>query len=321
MTNFLTDPAIIALHEDLFETQVQLQTRLLDFIEEVDEFLVLDEAWGEFNHYEDKEMDSQDPEPILHFFPWALFYWRREIPQSALDAAQEEAFEDGMVLTEPQKQGADGELPETLDDETIEQVLSEELEDDEAASDLNDEGDNDEHGNDEDEGSYVTLPSIATMFMNSVDGADGDDSAAVQQVLNDKERGFILAAAQSAYSFFRVTAVGPGAFVTLEDLIVPAQMAVYAPSVVDMLEEDDVIYAQVVEFEEARILCGVAPSVLPPVVLESVQEASERIQTLIPEMADDWRYEIEFELRSLFLQMVASLQGPLDDNQAPNIIH
>ncbi len=296
MTTTQPDAATQALHEDLFETQISLQTRLLDYIEQADEFHVLDEAWEEFTNYGQREMDPEDPEPVLHFFPWALFYWRRDVPQDALDAACDE-------LAGPSKAG---DRLEELDDETIEQVLSEKLGEDGALQDLAE----------DDETDYVSLPPIATMFMNSVDGADGPDSKAVEQTLTTKERAFIEAAAHAPFSFFKVTAVGPGAFVTLEDLIVPDQCQVYAPALVDMSEESDIIYAQVVSLDGAHLLCAVAPAVLPDVVEEPLEEARDRIQALVPELGEDWRYDLEFELRMLYQQMVESLSADVDDDDS-----
>ena len=262
-------PADIARHEEVFETQVNLQSRLLDFLEQEDEFQVLDEAWDEFNLYEDIPMNPEEPEPVLHFFPWALFYWRRDVEEDFLDAARDE----------------------TVDDD-IESLIS----------DLS-----------EDDASYVTLPPIAQMFMNSVDGADGPDGPAAGQTLTVNERQYIDAAARSPYSFFKVQAVGPGPFVTLEDLIEPDQKRVYAQALVDMLEDDDVIYAQIVSIDDTHILSGVAPAVLPGFAQEAIAQARARIEAMIPEMGEDWRYEIEYELRAFYQKLISDLQDTGDD--------
>lgn len=283
MTTAQPDAAIQAQHEELFETQIGLQTRLIDYIEQVDEFQVLDEAWEEFINYEPRDMDPEDPEPVLHFFPWALFYWRRDVPQDELEAARDEML------------GLDGDAPEA---DKMAQAIAELADED------------DTQGDDVD---YTSLPSIAVMFMNSVDGADGPDSEALEQTLNPLERQFIEAASQAPYSFFKVSAVGPGAFVTIEDLIVPKQTTVYAPALVDMSEEDDIIYAQVVSLGDANLMVGVAPAVLPPVVQEPIEQVRERIEALVPEIGEDWRYELEFELRALYHQMVENLQESVDD--------
>ena len=303
MTASQPDPTTQALHEALFETQISLQTRLLDYIEEADEFHVLDEAWEEFTNFDNREMDPEDPEPVLHFFPWALFYWRRDVPEDVLEQAREELLAGALATPDSELQNDDDnwlEEIEALDDEAIDEILSDELDDDNEF---------------EDDESYVSLPPIATMFMNSVDGADGADSKAVDQTLTVRDREFIEAAGKAPYSFFKVKAVGPGAFVTLEDVIVPAQMSVYAPALVDISEEDDVVYAQVVSLDGAHVLCGVAPAVLPGVVEEALSEARDRLQELIDQLGEDWRYEVEFEMRALYHQMVASLQGQLDDDE------
>lgn len=309
MTTAKPDPAILALHEQMFETQLSLQTRLLDYIEQVDEFHVLEEAWEEFNQYEAPEMDPEDPEPLLHFFPWALFYWRRDVPENALAEAREQLFDQEInavddevvmdVLTDALKEGEQLDLDELRAAESADDLLDDERED----------------------GPYVALPPIAIMFMNSVDGADGEDSPATSQTLTVAERSFIEAASQAPYSFFKVNAVGPGEFVVLEDLIVPVERRVYAPTLVDMLDEDDVLYGQVVTLNEASVLCGVAPAVLPDLVLESLEEARARIETMLPEMDQDWRYELEFELRGLYQQMVMSLQGDIDEDDVPDTRH
>ena len=303
MTASQPDPTTQALHEALFETQISLQTRLLDYIEEADEFHVLDEAWEEFTNFDNREMDPEDPEPVLHFFPWALFYWRRDVLEDALEQAREELLAGALATPESELEDDDDnwlEEIEALDDEAIDEILSDELDDD---------------GELGDEDSYVSMPPIATMFMNSVDGADGAGSKAVGQTLTVRDREFIEAAGKAPYSFFKVSAVGPGAFVTLEDVIVPAQMSVYAPALVDMAEEGDVVYAQVVSLDGAHVLCGVAPAVLPSVVEDALNEARDRLQELVDEIGEDWRYEVEFEMRALYHQMVASLQGHLDGDE------
>lgn len=320
MTTAQPDSAAQALHEDLFETQIRLQTRLLDYIEQADEFHVLDEAWEEFTNYDQREMDPEDPEPVLHFFPWALFYWRRDVPETELEAARDELLDDDpdTDTLDNEVEDNDQDWPDDLDDEAIDKVLSEVLGDgpdgkDSSEGDVELEDDEFDDGLDDDE-NYIALPPIAVMFMNSVDGADGPESRALEQTLTPRDRSFIEAAATAPYSFFKVLAVGPGAFVTLEDLMVPNEVAVYAPALVDTSEVDDIIYAQVVSLENANLLCGVAPAVLPVVVEEPLAEARERIEELVQKLGDDWRYELEFELRALYQQMVDSLQQQIDED-------
>ena len=314
MTTAQPDSAAQALHEDLFETQISLQTRLLDYIEQADEFHVLDEAWEEFTNYDQREMDPEDPEPVLHFFPWALFYWRRDVPESQLEAARGELLDEDTDIDalDDEVEDNDQNWPDDLDDEAIDKVLSEVFGDSaEDGVDLDD--DELDDGLDDDE-NYITLPPIAMMFMNSVDGADGPESRALEQTLTPRDRAFIEAASTAPYSFFKVLAVGPGAFVTLEDLMVSNVVNVYAPALVDTSEVDDIIYAQVVSLENANLLCGVAPAVLPVVVEEPLAEARARIEELVQELGDDWRYDLEFELRALYQQMVDSMQQQMDED-------
>jgi len=311
MTSAQPDAATQALHEDLFETQISLQTRLLDYIEQADEFHVLDEAWEEFTNYDEREMDPEDPEPVLHFFPWALFYWRRDVPEDDLQAARDELLDsDTDTLSDDLDDNDEDWLDDLddLDDDAIDDVLLEVFKEG-ADSDIVDDAEDAE-----DDQAYIELPPIAMMFMNSVDGADGPDSRAIEQTLTPREREFIEAAASAPYSFFKVQSVGPGAFVTLEDLMVPHVVTVYAPALVDMAEVNDIIYAQVVSLANAHLLCGVAPAVLPEVVQEPLIEARTRIEALLPELGEDWRYELEFELRALYQQMVDSLQEQFDND-------
>ena len=314
MTTAQPDSASQALHEDLFETQISLQTRLLDYIEQADEFHVLDEAWEEFTNYDQREMDPEDPEPVLHFFPWALFYWRRDVPESQLEAARDELLDEDTDIDalDDEVEDNDQNWPDDLDNEAIDKVLSEVF-GDSAEDDIDLDDDELDDGLDDDE-NYITLPPIAVMFMNSVDGADGPESRALEQTLTPRDRAFIEAASTAPYSFFKVLAVGPGAFVTLEDLMVPNEVAVYAPALVDTSEVDDIIYAQVVSLENANLLCGVAPAVLPVVEEEPLAEARARIEELVKELGDDWRYDLEFELRALYQQMVDSMQQQMDED-------
>lgn len=301
------DPATVAAHEELFETQITLQSRLLDYIEQAGELQILDEAWDEFNLYEDIPMDPEDPEPALHFFPWALFYWRRDVSEADFQAARDEMLAGDGDLLEDELDDLDDdddenwlEEIEALSDEEIDEILSDSLDDDEF----------DEDGDDE---PHISLPPIATMFMNSVDGADGQHSPAASLTLTVKERQFIEAAALAPYSFLKVNAVGPGPFVMLEDLIMPNQKQVYAQVLVDMLEEGDVVYAQVVSVNDVHVLCGVAPAVLPEFVQEALADARSRIAPIIKELGDDWHLELEFEMRSLYQMLISDLQGLEDD--------
>ncbi|UOD50035.1 hypothetical protein [Orrella daihaiensis] len=297
------DPASVAAHEELFDTQVTLQSRLLDYIEQVGELQILDEAWDEFNLYESITMDLEDPEPALHFFPWALFYWRRDVSESALEAGLEEMLAGVKDFPENELDDSDHNSfkeIEVLSNEDIDEILSDSLDDDEMANE------------DEDE-PQIALPPIAIMFMNSVDGADGPDSPAANLVLSVKERQFIEAAAQAPYSFFKVNAVGPGPFVILEDLIVPQKRQVYAQVLVDMLEEGDVIYAQVVSANDMHLLCGVAPAVLPEFVQEAVADAHSRIAPIINELGESWHLELDFEMRALYQMLISDLQALEDD--------
>ena len=301
MTQPKLDPATIAQHEKLFETQIDLQTRLLDHIEQEDAFEVLDDAWEEFTLYNNIPMDPEDPEPVLHFFPWALFYWRRDVSDEAFadDTDVDEDMEEDDIDDETWLDEIDA-----LSEDQISDILSDALEDDAQSAVY-------------DDGIQTTFPPLATLFMNSVDGADGSDSPLTGQTLSVLERQFIEAAANAPYSFFQVTEIGPGPFVTLQDLIVPATVQVYAQVLVDMLEDNDVVYGQVVTVDDASVLCGVAPAVLPPIVLDALAEARERIEAIVPEMSEDWRHEMEFELRSLYQEFVSELQeieGGDEDN-------
>lgn len=299
------DPATVAAHEELFETQITLLSRLLDYIEEAGELQILDEAWDEFNLYEDIPMDPEDPEPALHFFPWALFYWRRDVSETELEAARDELLAGDADLLEDDLGGDDDddnwlEEIEALSEEEIDEILADSLDDD-------------EEFDDEDE-PHITLPPIATMFMNSVDGADGADSPAASLKLTVKERQFIEAAALAPYSFFKVNAVGPGPFVMLEDLIVPDQKSVYAQVLVDMLEDGDVIYGQVVSVDGVHVLCGVAPAVLPEFVQDALADARSRIAPIVKELGEDWHLELEFEMRSLYQMLISDLQELEDED-------
>lgn len=311
------DAATVSLHEELFETQMSLQSRLLDYIEQANAFAVLDDAWSEFNLYENVPLDPDDPEPALHFFPWALFYWRRDVSAQALETA-----DDPMLITDADSDGDDENLfegIESMDTDEIARFLSDALEagndqdvDEGLDGDLDDEfeGENlDEHDEDE---SLIGLPPIAVMFMDRVDHADDADATLADVNLSVKDRQFIEAAAQAPYSFYKVLEVGPGAFVTVEDLIVPGQVRVYAEALVDMMAPDDVIYGQIVTSGDAHLLCSVAPMVLPSLVLDALSQASARIGEMSVEIGEDARHETEFEMRSLYQSLIEQLEA-LDD--------
>lgn len=311
MKNPALDPAVIAKHEELFETQMSLQSRMFDYIEKTNGLGLLDEAWEEFNLYEEKPMDADDLELALHFSPWALFYWRRDMPERLLEEAADALRQGDYQLLDGKVKDND-DLDEDDDDglEAIEALSDEEI--DEILSGTGD----DEFDDDEDDDEpHIALPPLAVMLMNSVDGADGPKSKVPSLKLTAKDRRFIEAAAEAPYSFFKVVAVGPGSFVTLEDMIVPAQMQVYGEELVDLLEEDDVIYGQVVAVDSVYLLCGMAPAVMPPIVHDAINEARERLEEMEPEMFEDWRHESEFELRALFQSLVTQLQE-LDDEQS-----
>lgn len=322
MKNPTPDHETVAKHEELFETQMSLQSRMLEYIEKTGGFDVFEEAWDEFNLYEDKPMDVDDLEPALHFFPWALFYWRRDVPerllQEAIDAMRlgdVQSHDSKAIGNQDDDKDDDNWLQEieALSDQEIDEILSGTEDDEYDDDDFLDEDDLDD--DEDEEEPYIALPPIAVMFINSADGADGPDSQAASVGLTVKDRRFIEAAAQAPYSFFKVAAVGPGSFVTLQDMIVPAQMQVYGEDLVDMLEEDDVIYGQVVAVDSAHLLCGMAPAVLPPIVHEPIEEARMRLEELRAEMGEDWRHELEFEMRALFQSLVTQLQE-LDDEQS-----
>ena len=317
MTQSKPDAATIAQHEKLFETQLNLQSRLLDHIEQEDAFEVLDDAWAEFNLYNNVPMDPEDPEPALHFFPWVLFYWRRDVSDDAL--AHDAGLIDEIDGDEDDDENWLEEI-ESLSDDQIAEILSDALEGDAEAEDLAAalEG-ADEYDSDDDGDVHGTFPPLATLYMNSIDGADGADSPLVGQKLSVIERQFIEAAADAPYSFYKVTEIGPGPFVTLEDLIVPATKRVYAQVLVDMLENNDVIYGQVVTVDDASILCGVAPAVMPEFVEDAVAQARERIESLVADMDEDWRHDMEFELRGLYQEFVAELQEASGDDDTDEL--
>lgn len=303
------DPALVAAHQALFKTQFQLQSRLLNFLEQVDALDIIHDAWDEFNFYENVPFDPEDAQSALHFFPWALFYWRREIPERELEAAREQLAQGGADLPKAidDEDDEDDWLAEieAMSDEQIDEILADTL-DDELDDDWDDRLDG-EFDEAEDE-PQVVLPPIATMILNSVRGADGPDSEAMDLALSDQACQLIEAGAQAPYSFFKVVHRGPASFVTLQDMIVPNEVQAYAPVLFDTLEKGDVIYGQVLTVDDMHLLSGVAPLVLPPIVHEAVHQASQQIEQMVPSMAEEWRYDLEFEMRSLYQSLVAQIE-------------
>lgn len=328
MNKDVIDPVILKSHQTLLETQLELQSRLLDYMDQVGVTEMLNEAWDEFNLYENVPMDPEDPEPPLHFFPWALFYWRSEVSKQDLQAASDELLEGDHDLLEDAKDSGDEdddnwlEEIEALSDEEIDEIIADAF-DDEEDDQLDDEFD-DEFDDDDDDDLYVTLPPIATLFLNAVDGADGPDSPAANLPLSTTERQLIESAGQSPYSFFKVAAIGPDSFVTLQDMVVPAEVQAYAPAISDVVEDGDVIYGQVVTVGDVHLLFSVAPTVLPALVSAALDDARDRLEEVIVELGEDWRFELEFEMRSLYQSLVTQLYGPEDDgseDQGPLNIH
>lgn len=329
MNKNVIDPVIVKSHQALFQTQLELQSRLLDYMEQVGVSEMLDEAWDEFNLYENVPMDPEDPEPPLHFFPWALFYWRSEVSEQDLQVASDEVLEGDHDLFDDAKDSGDEddddnwlEEIEALSEEEIDEIIADAF-DDEADDQWDDTFDDDDDDDDDDD-LYVTLPPIATLFLNAVDGADGPDSPAANLPLSTTERQLIESAGQSPYSFFKVTAIGPDSFVTLQDMVVPAEVQAYAPAISDVVEDGEVIYGQVVTVGDVHLLFSVAPTVLPALVSAALDDARDRLQEVIVELGEDWRFELEFEMRSLYQSLVTQLFGSEDDSsqdQAPPIIH
>jgi hypothetical protein len=97
--------------------------------------------------------------------------------------------------------------------------------------------------------------------------------------LSEAERDWLAAQRESWLSIWEVTAVGPGANITLQDFLSGETRRVRDASASENLVRHDAILARVVDHDDRPLLCGVHPRPLPPIdAAEVVRLARKRLR-------------------------------------------
>jgi hypothetical protein len=243
----------------LYESYALLFGRVSDYLHDdlPPEFAAL--AWEQFHLGDPPEMDPESSEMIEFFLPWALFYWRPEVP-----------YPDQTFGEEP---------------------ANDELE--EADADLK----------------MMQLSPLAHMFLDAVDGRSDQSGKYRHHKVTPLERSLISQLSQSPYSFFQVKEVVDNKYVTVTDLLVERHETVFMPEFAEELSVGLIIYGQVITVDGITILPSVAPMIFFEDIAPALGRMQQKVTELMPELGDNWRLEMDDEIRGLCYVLAERVGG------------
>ncbi len=123
-------------------------------------------------------------------------------------------------------------------------------------------------------------------------------------------RRFIEEACAQPYSFFQVTDTDPGRSLSLKDLLLGREITVHERQASTTLKRGDIIFTRIITMDDASIMVGCAPIIIPPAYLNDFIDMRENMAEVLPDYGLEFLHEYDIELRSLYYGIREVLHNP-----------
>ena len=121
---------------------------------------------------------------------------------------------------------------------------------------------------------------------------------------------FITEICEQQYSFFMVTDTNPGESLTLRDLILGREVTVYERQASSTLSKASIIFTRIITMDDASIMVGCAPTVIPPTYHNDFIDLREEMAQNFTNLDQDVLFEYDLELRTMYYDIQEELSNP-----------
>jgi len=121
---------------------------------------------------------------------------------------------------------------------------------------------------------------------------------------------FIKEICSQPYSFFMVTDVSPGESLTLRDLILEREVTVHERQASATLLKASIIFTRIITMDDASIMVGCAPTVIPPTYHNYFIDFRENMAKKNPNYDQSVLWEYDLELRTMYYDIREALSNP-----------
>lgn len=128
--------------------------------------------------------------------------------------------------------------------------------------------------------------------------------------LDTFQQRFIKETCSQPYSFFMVTDVVPGESLTLRDLLLGREVMVHERQASATLLKASIIFTRIISMDEASIMVGCAPTVIPPTYHNSFIDARENMAKIFPNYDQGFLLDYDMELRTIYYDIREALSNP-----------
>ncbi|GJL49539.1 MAG: hypothetical protein NPIRA01_07660 [Nitrospirales bacterium] len=128
--------------------------------------------------------------------------------------------------------------------------------------------------------------------------------------LDEFQQCFIKEICSQAYSFFMVTDVEPGESLTLRDLILGREVTVHERQASSTLPKASIIFTRIITMDDASIMVGCAPTVIPPIYHSDFIDVRENLAEKFPNDDQSFLFEYDIELRTMYYDIREELSHP-----------
>ncbi len=122
---------------------------------------------------------------------------------------------------------------------------------------------------------------------------------------------FIEEICEQQYSFFMVTDKKSGESLTLRDLILDREVTVHERQASSALTKASIIFTRIVTMDEASIMVGCAPTVIPQMYHNDFIDFREEMAQHFPNLDQEVLFEYDFELRTMYYDIQEALVSPV----------
>ncbi len=128
--------------------------------------------------------------------------------------------------------------------------------------------------------------------------------------LDTFQQRFITEICEQQYSFFMVTDTNPGESLTLRDLMLGREVTVHERQASSTLQKASIIFTRIITMDDASIMVGCAPTVIPPTYHNDFIDLREKMAQHFPSLDQDVLFEYDFELRTMYYDIQEALSNP-----------
>ncbi len=122
---------------------------------------------------------------------------------------------------------------------------------------------------------------------------------------------FITEICEQQYSFFMVIDANPGESLTLRDLILGREVIVHERQASSTLHKADIIFTRIIRMDDASIMVGCAPTVIPSTYHNDFIDLREEMAQHFANLDQEVLFEYDVELRTMYYDIQEALSGPV----------